>query len=297
MGLRANNCSRSIENRSRAINRIIAQIGISALKYLSAQAKTAFKCCRTTRATNIPPAGYAFATTINSLRERGMAGDYDTVPLGEVASVRSGFAFKSSDWTESGIPVVKIANVKDGSLVMEACSFVPYSVAALASEFALQAGDILIAMTGYIGDVALVRERNLPAVLNQRVGRFTVRNPRRLDQRFLFYFLRDADVPKEIEVNRRMSEKLEGIARALFESWFVRFDPVRRNMARKGHGQPSPGLRPPSPSGKGVGVRVWPKALLSIKSTRSSLPRHDSVTSVSPPSTKVSGRRKSPGKR
>jgi hypothetical protein len=43
-----------------------------------------------------------------------MVGDWETVELGEVASVRSGYAFKSSDWTDSGIPVVKIANVKGG---------------------------------------------------------------------------------------------------------------------------------------------------------------------------------------
>ncbi len=46
-----------------------------------------------------------------------------------------------------------------------------------------------------------------------------------------------------------MSETLEAIARALFESWFVRFNPVRRNMARKGRGQPSP--PPPLPEGEG----------------------------------------------
>jgi len=128
-----------------------------------------------------------------------MAGEYDTVPLGDVASVRSGFAFKSSDWSETGIPVVKIANIKGGNLVMDGCSFVPQAIADSAGEFTLQAGDILIAMTGYIGDVAIVRERDLPAVLNQRVGRFSIRDPLRLDPRFLFYVLRDDDVRKEIE--------------------------------------------------------------------------------------------------
>jgi len=224
-----------------------------------------------------------------------MAGEYDTVPLGDVASVRSGFAFKSSDWSETGIPVVKIANIKGGNLVMDGCSFVPPAIADSAAEFKLQAGDILIAMTGYIGDVAIVRERDLPAVLNQRVGRFSIRDPLRLDPRFLLYVLRDDDVRKEIEslgygsaqpnvspssihsvaiplpplaeqraiahilgtlddkieLNRRMSETLEATARALFESWFVRFDPVRRNMARKGRGQPSPAAsRHPLPLGE-----------------------------------------------
>lgn len=211
-----------------------------------------------------------------------MAGEFDTVPLGEVAVVRSGFAFKSSDWTEDGVPVVKIANVKDGSLVMEGCSFVPQPIADQAGEFALRAGDILIAMTGYIGDVALVRERDLPAVLNQRVGRFSIRDENRLDQRFLFYLLREPEVRREIEglgygsaqpnvsptlihgvevplpplpeqraithilgtlddkieLNRRMSETLEQMARALFKSWFVDFEPVRAKCRGDLDGRP-----------------------------------------------------------
>jgi type I restriction enzyme S subunit len=52
----------------------------------------------------------------------------------------------------------------------------------------------------------------------------------------------------KIELNRRMNATLEGIARALFQSWFIDFDPVRRNMDRN-----QPSTRPsghPSPSGR-----------------------------------------------
>jgi type I restriction enzyme S subunit len=44
----------------------------------------------------------------------------------------------------------------------------------------------------------------------------------------------------KIELNRRMNETLEGMARAVFKSWFVDFDPVRAKAA----GQPPPGLAP-----------------------------------------------------
>ncbi|HXG20694.1 MAG TPA: restriction endonuclease subunit S [Methylomirabilota bacterium] len=58
----------------------------------------------------------------------------------------------------------------------------------------------------------------------------------------------------KIELNRRMNETLEAMARALFKSWFIDFDPVHRNIARRtGQTQPSPGPRPPSPSGRGAG--------------------------------------------
>src|SRR2546430_7702412 len=110
---------------------------------------------------------------------------WDVAELGDVATVRSGYAFKSSDWTEAGVPVIKIANVKAGRLEMSGCSHVTPSVAAEAEEFRLAEGDILIAMTGYIGDVARVRRGDLPGVLNQRVGKFSVRDTNRLDADYL----------------------------------------------------------------------------------------------------------------
>lgn len=42
----------------------------------------------------------------------------------------------------------------------------------------------------------------------------------------------------KIELNRRMSETLEDIARALFKSWFIDFDPVRAKMASRDPGLP-----------------------------------------------------------
>ena len=38
----------------------------------------------------------------------------------------------------------------------------------------------------------------------------------------------------KIELNRRMNATLEAMARALFQGWFVDFDPVRRNMNQEG---------------------------------------------------------------
>lgn len=52
----------------------------------------------------------------------------------------------------------------------------------------------------------------------------------------------------KIEMNRRMNETLEAMARALFKSWFIDFEPVRRNAAR-GRNQPSPPA--PLPGGEG----------------------------------------------
>lgn len=44
----------------------------------------------------------------------------------------------------------------------------------------------------------------------------------------------------KIELNRRMNETLEAMARALFKSWFVDFDPVRAKAERRDIGLPKP---------------------------------------------------------
>ena len=44
----------------------------------------------------------------------------------------------------------------------------------------------------------------------------------------------------KIELNRRMNETLEAMARALFRSWFVDFDPVRAKMAGRDPNLPKP---------------------------------------------------------
>lgn len=66
------------------------------------------------------------------------------------------------------------------------------------------------------------------------------------EQRAIAHILGTLD--DKIELNRRMNETLEAMARALFKSWFIDFDPVRRNAARA-RNQPSPPR--PSPSGRG----------------------------------------------
>ena len=61
------------------------------------------------------------------------------------------------------------------------------------------------------------------------------------EQRAIAHMLGTLD--DKIELNRRMNETLESMARALFKSWFVDFDPVRAKMdGRWRPGESLPGL-------------------------------------------------------
>jgi type I restriction enzyme S subunit len=64
-----------------------------------------------------------------------------------------------------------------------------------------------------------------------------VRLPPREAQRAIAHILGTLD--DRIELNRRMSDTLESIARAFFKSWFVDFDPVRAKAEGRDPGLPS----------------------------------------------------------
>ena len=56
------------------------------------------------------------------------------------------------------------------------------------------------------------------------------------EQRAIAHILGTLD--DKIELNRRMNETMEEMARALFKSWFVDFDPVRAKMEGRDTGIP-----------------------------------------------------------
>jgi type I restriction enzyme S subunit len=58
------------------------------------------------------------------------------------------------------------------------------------------------------------------------------------EQRAIAHILGTLD--DKIELNRRMNETLEAMARSLFKSWFVDFDPVRAKMEGRDPGLPQP---------------------------------------------------------
>ncbi len=217
-----------------------------------------------------------------------MAGEIDIQRLGTVATVRSGFAFKSDDMGDLGLPVIKIKNVVPPTVDLSDCERVPEEVIARipnVERFELKEGDTLIAMTGAtVGKVGRFPRSHERYFLNQRVGKVYLTAPEAADYRYIYYVLsQDAYVRQmfgiadgsaqanisgsqienleiplpplseqkaiahilgtlddKIELNRRMNETLEAMARAVFKSWFVDFDPVRAKAEGRNPGLPKP---------------------------------------------------------
>ena len=81
----------------------------------------------------------------------------------------------------------------------------------------------------------------MPKLTQGNMNRIEVLTPPLPEQQAIAHVLGTLD--DKIELNRRMNETLEAMARALFKSWFVDFDPVRAKMdGRWRPGESLPGL-------------------------------------------------------
>lgn len=135
-----------------------------------------------------------YATQFSSLELNGCIGDY--------CSVKSGFAFKSSWWTNSGIRVIKIGSINQDNLNLLECSYVDEDIADKAKDFVVKAGDLLIAMTGAtIGKFAMVPYYSEMLLVNQRVGKFFLGNNPVEKLPFIYCTLKQPEVYGEV-VNR-----------------------------------------------------------------------------------------------
>src|SRR5699024_33351 len=92
--------------------------------------------------------------------------------FGDYGTVRSGFAFKSSSWVESDLPVVKIKDItEEGEIDLSNLAYVNSVDATKAIRFKASPGDLVIAMTGAtVGKFAIIPYTEKNIYINQRVG-------------------------------------------------------------------------------------------------------------------------------
>ena len=94
--------------------------------------------------------------------------------LGDLCNVVPGYAFKSKDWQDTGVGVVKIKNIKsDNTIDIQDADCISSDILSpKLDKYQLITGDFLIAMTGATaGKVGRLRTKT-PMMLNQRVAKF-----------------------------------------------------------------------------------------------------------------------------
>jgi len=112
----------------------------------------------------------------------------EMVELGSLVKVLNGYAFKSGEYVDDGIRIMRITNVQKSRIVDDDPKFISAHRGEEFSRFMLENGDILISLTGNVGRVGVIDSCMLPAALNQRVGALKVASEN-IDPRYLFHIL------------------------------------------------------------------------------------------------------------
>src|ERR1039458_5279088 len=184
----------------------------------------------------------------------------------------------ASEYVDDGIPFLRSLNIEPLRLTQDDLKYITPAFHQRLDKSALKPGDVVIVRTGKPGACAVIPDwlpvANCSDLVIVRCGpeldprflafyvnsvaihhvaahlvgavqqHFNVGSARQLlvhlpplsEQRSIAHNLGTLD--DKIYLNRRMNETLEGIARALFKSWFVDFDPVRAKSEGRNTGLP-----------------------------------------------------------
>ena len=194
--------------------------------------------------------------------------------LHAIAQWVNGLAFRNIQFSTTGRPVIKIAEIKEGISGQTKFTHQTFD-----ESVRIRSGDLLFSWSGQPEtSIDAFWWRGPEGWLNQHIFRVSPING--IDNTFFYYLLRylkpnfvaiarnkqttglghvtrrdleNIEVahpdPSEqraiahvlgtlddkIELNRRMNDTLEAMARALFKSWFIDFDPVRAKAALRNH--------------------------------------------------------------
>jgi len=124
--------------------------------------------------------------------------EWEVVNVGKHIELMGGYAFKSKDAKEFGTKWLKIANVGINTIKWEQISYLQDDYKEKYKKFLLKKGDIVLAMTRPILNmklkIAKITDSDLPALLNQRVGKLIFDN--NINSNFVYQVLQHTDFVK-----------------------------------------------------------------------------------------------------
>lgn len=128
--------------------------------------------------------------------------------LGSYVSIDIGHAFKSKDFTATGVKLLRGQNIEPGALKWNDTKFYSKEILNDFSHLVINVGDIILAMDRPIISTGLklarATENDLPCVLVQRVARF--KDSINICQDFLFILLSDPSFANYIQPNQTGSD-------------------------------------------------------------------------------------------
>lgn len=113
--------------------------------------------------------------------------DWTWVRLGKVIEFSNGYAFKSKDFLDSGIGVIRIGDIVNGTIDETNMVFLESSIVeTISKDYLVYPNDLLIAMSGATTGKIGTNTTSKTFLLNQRVGKI---NPILVNRSFIKYLL------------------------------------------------------------------------------------------------------------
>ncbi|PIE50525.1 MAG: hypothetical protein CSA38_02710 [Flavobacteriales bacterium] len=100
-------------------------------------------------------------------------------PIGNSITLSSGYAFKSTDFVEDGVPLIKIGTVNKGFFDLRNVSFLPINYIKKYKSWIVNPYDLLMSLTGTVGkndygNIEIASNDYDKYLLNQRVVKFNI---------------------------------------------------------------------------------------------------------------------------
>jgi len=133
-----------------------------------------------------------------------MFGDFDNSNCKKLEgsiNIIGGFAFKSTDFVDEGIPVIKIGTVNKGYFDLKTFSFMPKTGIDRYKKWIVYPNDLLISLTGTVGkddyaNIEIATNDYDFYLLNQRVAKIEILNS--YNRSFLYYLFKQSDVKRKL---------------------------------------------------------------------------------------------------
>lgn len=123
--------------------------------------------------------------------------EFKLYKLKDVTKLKNGYAFKSNQFTENEVPIIRINNLQNNKVIIDKKICYPNEFLENNKQYEVKMNDILISMSGSIGKISRYLYTE-PSLLNQRVGKFEITEVNKLDREYLFYFLRSDEFQRAV---------------------------------------------------------------------------------------------------
>lgn len=187
-----------------------------------------------------------------------MAGKWRNAALGDMLELKRGYDLPQRERTRGEVPIVSSSGVTGyhsevkvpgpgvvtgrygtlGEVFYVAEDFWPLNTTLYVRDFKGNDPRFVSYFLRSVNFLSYSDKAAVPGINRNHLHQARVRYPADLtEQRAIAHILGTLD--DKIELNRRMNETLEEMARAIFKSWFVDFDPVRAKAEGRDPGLPN----------------------------------------------------------